>query len=160
MFGLPVYFISKFKIISASTCLLTLLTMASLYAQANASNENSLQEKLKKYTWQNRVVLVIADTKTDSKLKQQQNTLSQQQAQLQDRDLEVLYLPLNEINQADKTFLINQFSIQEKDFCAILIGKDGGEKLRSDKPLQIENLFGTIDAMPMRKQEMKGNNEL
>ena len=134
--------------------------MAPTHAQTNAANENSLQEKLKKYIWQNRVLLVIADSKTNAQLKQQQDILSKQSTALQNRDLEVLYLPLNEIKQADKTFLTSQFSIKENDFCAILIGKDGGEKLRSEKPLEAENLYETIDAMPMRKQEMKRKNAL
>jgi hypothetical protein len=35
------------------------------------------------------------------------------------------------------------------------VGKDGGEKLSSSKPLAAEKLFATIDAMPMRRDEMQ-----
>jgi hypothetical protein len=35
------------------------------------------------------------------------------------------------------------------------VGKDGGEKLRSDTVVSPEQLFSIIDAMPMRKDEMK-----
>jgi len=35
----------------------------------------------------------------------------------------------------------------------VLIGKDGGEKLRSAQPITAERLFATIDAMPMRQSE-------
>lgn len=38
----------------------------------------------------------------------------------------------------------------------ILIGKDGGAKLRSEKPLSMAKLQETIDAMPMRQDEMNG----
>lgn len=41
-----------------------------------------------------------------------------------------------------------------KPFTVILIGKDGGEKLRSDSVLPATKFFTTIDAMPMRKDEM------
>lgn len=157
MFGSLIYVVYKVKYLRLFTCLLILLAMASTHAQPSAANEISLQQKLKNYTWQNRVLLVIADTQKNTNFKEQQHILTQRQTQLQDRDLEILYLPLNEVSQADKTFLIEQFNIQEKIFCAILIGKDGGEKLRSAKPLPVDNLFETIDAMPMRKQEMKKN---
>jgi len=40
-------------------------------------------------------------------------------------------------------------------FRAILVGKDGEEKISSDRPLDRDALLPTIDAMPMRRQEMR-----
>ncbi|MCO5934367.1 DUF4174 domain-containing protein [Mucilaginibacter sp. RB4R14] len=40
-------------------------------------------------------------------------------------------------------------------FTVTLTGKDGGEKYRSSQPINLQKLYGIIDAMPMRKQEMK-----
>ncbi|WP_084600040.1 DUF4174 domain-containing protein [Dyadobacter beijingensis] len=40
-------------------------------------------------------------------------------------------------------------------FTFILVGRDGGEKLRSAEVVSAEKLFGLIDAMPMRKNELK-----
>ncbi|MGB3619484.1 MAG: DUF4174 domain-containing protein [Catalinimonas sp.] len=40
-------------------------------------------------------------------------------------------------------------------FTVVLIGKDGTEKLRRASPLPLEELYDTIDAMPMRQREMK-----
>jgi hypothetical protein len=37
----------------------------------------------------------------------------------------------------------------------VLIGKDGGEKLRRTTPLSPEELFAIVDAMPMRRAEMR-----
>lgn len=42
-----------------------------------------------------------------------------------------------------------------KSFTFILIGRDGGEKYRADKVVSHQELFGKIDAMPMRKNEIK-----
>jgi len=39
-------------------------------------------------------------------------------------------------------------------FQVLLIGKDGGVKLRSSEPVSMKDLFGLIDSMPMRQQEM------
>ena len=40
-------------------------------------------------------------------------------------------------------------------FTLILIGKDGGEKFRSNKAVPLKQLYGLIDAMPMRRAEMR-----
>lgn len=48
-----------------------------------------------------------------------------------------------------------RFHIHPNDFTVILIGKDGGEKLRSHRPISFDTLRSTIDAMPMRQEEMR-----
>jgi hypothetical protein len=40
-------------------------------------------------------------------------------------------------------------------FSVVLIGKDGGEKLRRRTPLAPEELFAIVDAMPMRQAEVR-----
>ncbi|MBW4517481.1 MAG: DUF4174 domain-containing protein [Timaviella obliquedivisa GSE-PSE-MK23-08B] len=40
-------------------------------------------------------------------------------------------------------------------FTVILVGKDGTEKQRSQTPIDPATIFRTIDAMPMRQQEMR-----
>ncbi len=42
-----------------------------------------------------------------------------------------------------------------KSFSIILVGKDGGEKLRRTTPLPPDELFALVDAMPMRRAEMR-----
>ena len=49
-----------------------------------------------------------------------------------------------------------EYGVGEGQFLAVLVGKDGEVKLASTQPLRAESLFAQIDAMPMRKQEMKG----
>lgn len=41
------------------------------------------------------------------------------------------------------------------EFAVILVGKDGTEKRRSDRPVPPEALFEQIDRMPMRQREMQ-----
>jgi hypothetical protein len=40
-------------------------------------------------------------------------------------------------------------------FSVVLIGKDGGEKLRRSTPLSPDELFALVDAMPMRRAERR-----
>ena len=48
-----------------------------------------------------------------------------------------------------------RFHVAPGGFTVILVGKDGGEKLRAYAPIPYETLRDTIDAMPMRQDEMR-----
>ena len=102
---------------------------------------SSFQEK--------RQLLIFADNANNSTLKTQQKILSADADGLKERDIEVRFF------YADR----DQDKFRQKNiksaFTIILVGKDGGDKLRSTKPLNLQKLYGTIDAMPMRQSEMK-----
>ena len=55
----------------------------------------------------------------------------------------------------DNEALRARFGVAAEEFAVILVGKDGGEKLRTDEVLSPTRLFTTIDAMPMRRREMR-----
>jgi hypothetical protein len=48
-----------------------------------------------------------------------------------------------------------RLGVQAGPFQVLLIGKDGGVKLRSSEPVSVKDIFGLIDSMPMRQQEME-----
>jgi hypothetical protein len=48
-----------------------------------------------------------------------------------------------------------RFHIGPDDFTVILVGKDGGEKLRARTPVTIERLIKLIDSMPARQKELR-----
>ncbi len=48
-----------------------------------------------------------------------------------------------------------RFQIEAGRFTAILVGKDGTVKHRAHTPVTPENLYALIDAMPMRRREMR-----
>ena len=50
--------------------------------------------------------------------------------------------------------LWKQYKILPSDFTVLLIGKDGFEKHRTFQILKTDELFGMVDAMPMRQSEM------
>lgn len=65
-----------------------------------------------------------------------------------------LLLPaLAGLNERD---FVVQIQFGTRSFSVVLIGKDGGEKLRRATPLSPEELFAIVDAMPMRRAEMRG----
>lgn len=53
----------------------------------------------------------------------------------------------------ERDFLV-QTRFNAPAFSVVLIGKDGGEKLRQDSLLTARELFALVDAMPMRRAEM------
>ncbi len=50
--------------------------------------------------------------------------------------------------------LANQYAIGDDAFSVVLIGKDGGEKLRVDAVPDLRTIYAVIDGMPMRSREM------
>jgi hypothetical protein len=52
-----------------------------------------------------------------------------------------------------------RFSVPPNTFCLILVGKDGGIKLKRHDQASLEAVFELIDSMPMRQREMRQKNQ-
>jgi len=109
-----------------------------------------------------RPLLIFAPNPTDSQLQIQLRRLHENVPALADRNIVVIAIPYDspsptaaQLTATAAQSARRRFNIAPADFTVILIGKDGGEKLRSTKPLTLDKLFDTIDAMPMRQQEMR-----
>lgn len=106
---------------------------------------------LSAYTWQERPVLIFAPSFDDPRYKQALAALRLAEPGLDDRDVRVL---------TDTTPGANGLLRQEfgaTGFMMILVGKDGGIKLQSDEVISPDQLFATIDRMPMRQREIQQN---
>ncbi|MEO0964305.1 MAG: DUF4174 domain-containing protein [Planctomycetota bacterium] len=114
------------------------------------------------YAWSNRPLLVFASDTDDASLAEQRRLLDADPAGLAERHIVVLQAigdavtadgePVN----AAPADLRRQYNVDpDAPFTALLIGKDTGVKLRSDEPIALDRLFGVIDAMPMRRSEMR-----
>ena len=51
--------------------------------------------------------------------------------------------------------LRKHFDVTQKTFALILLGKDGGIKLKRNDRVKLDEIFTLIDSMPMRKDEMR-----
>ncbi|WP_324677483.1 DUF4174 domain-containing protein [Hymenobacter sp. GOD-10R] len=120
-----------------------------------STQQPSLAETLRAGKWEKRMVLLYAPAADNAEFKQQKSLLAQAQGAVHDRDIRVLELTANQLSAADKQYLQQQLKVEPTQFTVLLIGKDGGVKLRQTKALTAQQLFGTIDKMPMRQQEMK-----
>ena len=103
-------------------------------------------------TWERRVLIVSAATAADAELAEQRRILADWKASAAARDLTVVEVVGDTVRGAsDPAAALRRKYRLPATFTAILIGKDGGEKLRSAKPFPPAALEATIDAMPMRK---------
>ena len=87
--------------------------------------------------------------------KEKQLTLLNNEKQgVEERDIEIRTYDVSNAKEAHHWKVPASAS-----FTFILVGKDGGEKLRIDTVVSTTQLFAVIDAMPMRKEEMKSGHK-
>ena len=112
-----------------------------------ATIPTTAEPTLKDYRWKNRVLLIFGDPTTD-KFQAQKTILAGNPEGLEDRDMVILEPP-------QTITLAKRYKVDSRNFTVILVGKDGGEKLRQEEPVTLDQLFGLIDQMPMRRREMR-----
>jgi Domain of unknown function (DUF4174) len=119
--------------------------------------QQSLEQKLEALQWKSRVVVVYCPKVSDAEFKLQKKWLSEVGKDIMERDLTVIDCVESNLSAEDALHLKERFQYTPNHFCFWLIGKDGEVKLISNKPVKPEQLFGLIDSMPMRREEMKKN---
>jgi hypothetical protein len=118
---------------------------------------------LKAYQWQNRVLVLLVPTRQHPAFHSQQKLFEGQKAAFADRDLVLLEAigdqPVQMKEGAETAASLRErYRVAPDEFTLLLLGKDGGEKFRSAAPVPPEKIYGIIDAMPMRKSEMRKDN--
>ncbi len=106
----------------------------------------AVADGLAAYRWSRRVLLLFADTPADPELRAQQADLAAHAAGLAERDMVVIV--------SNDAALRRQVRAPD-GFAVVLVGKDGGVKLRKSSPVAFADLAATVDAMPMRREEMR-----
>lgn len=114
--------------------------------------------------WKNRILLVFPSSNAStSDVGEMTDSLL---TEISDRDLVYFIFGDSLISNSEYKFekayekkLRSRYALGSKELCWILIGKDGGSKLKKEGTApDWELLFATIDAMPMRQREMKRTN--
>jgi hypothetical protein len=128
----------------------------------------AMSAQLDQHHWENRLLLVFAPHDDEALVEQQLEDFAADRTGLAERDLLVYEIyansgktPNNE-SLSVKTMMKwrRRFNVGNGDTVIILIGKDGGEKLRrTNELLTRELLYNTIDVMPMRRNEMRRQNK-
>lgn len=141
--------------------LIPFLACTLLGAGAAAGQQTGLTT-LAQQRGQTRPLLIFAARPGDPQMGIQLRILDEHAAEAHDRDIVGIALPYNspgpsalQLSATDAEAARRRFHVAPGDFTVLLLGKDGGAKLRSSKPISIRKLEDTIDAMPMRKDEMR-----
>ena len=126
------------------------LSLVSFAASALAASASG--DPLAVYENKSRVLAVVAPDASDARYKEQRRLYDAMRSAARERDL----VWLEALGHAPAAQALRaRFGVEASEFRAILVGKDGGEKLTSDTPIGAQALFPLIDGMPMRQEEMR-----
>ena len=99
--------------------------------------------------WQNRVLVVFADSPNDPRYIQQMEFLTDRLDDLAERDVIVLTDTAKAEGSALRT------KLRPRGFMLAMIGKDGTVYLRKPFPWSVRELTRSIDKMPLRQREIR-----
>jgi len=128
-------------------------------------------EALADFRWKQRILLVYG-TEDDPRLQRQIAEFTQRPDAMADRDLLVLKVAGAEVeavrggtssgavvHQAGTAdHLRQEGEVDDRSFQVLLVGKDGGIKLRRSDVVDPEEIIALIDSMPMRQTEQRKRN--
>ena len=100
------------------------------------------------------LILFYPLSKVDSATKQYQ-LLLKDLVGLTTRQIKITRVESN----AKNSYLFKAYQVNPNLFTVMLIGKDGGVKFRSNSIINSKKLYGVIDQMPMRREEMGKQNQ-
>jgi hypothetical protein len=119
----------------------------------------SAMDSLSQLTWKNRIALVFGAA-GETRLERQLAEFTRSNEALADRDMVVVGVTedsakavYGSIGNLDADELRRRAGVAPGEFQVVLIGKDGGAKLKSGEFVDSQALFGLIDRMPMRRAE-------
>lgn len=107
------------------------------------------ETELDSLLWKRRVIVIASPSRNTQAFLTQRQELRVADAGWKERDLVLL-----EVIGSEKADLRRALKLKAADFSVLLIGKDGGVKLRSGTPVPLRESFELIDSMPMRQQEV------
>jgi hypothetical protein len=113
-------------------------------------------DPLKPLQWKARVLVVSAPKVDDSGLRTQDAILKSDVDGQAERDMKIVRLVGAEGPAGvDAPALRERLSLPPDRFEVVLVGKDGTTVLRRRQPISLGELFDRIDAMPMRRDEIR-----
>ena len=114
------------------------------------------------FAWSHRPLVVFGMDEAAEDLATQRQRVEDARAGVAERDMVVFEvdgrrgtLDGQPITDASVQRLLDRYDPPEDGFRVLLVGKDSTVKLRRDEPITMQEVFETIDAMPMRQREMR-----
>jgi hypothetical protein len=136
----------------------SLISLSLLFASSILFSQN-----LTTHLWEDRVILVFGSSSAEKSAQTQFTKLSAEPSDLADRNL-VIYQIYDQEGQTPEGKSLTakelkvfrqKFNIEVGTFAVLLIGKDGGVKMKKTDLVEPQLIFDLIDSMPMRQAEMR-----
>lgn len=140
--------------------MLALIVASSILASQNAS---AMDLNIEDFQWKKRLLLIFSPHRTDPLFNSLANEISSRPGDVEDRDLVIFEILESEDSKTSSgkferrksASIRERFEIPNNTFTVILLGKDGGIKLKRDDHVRLEEIFRLIDSMPMRQDEIR-----
>lgn len=117
---------------------------------------------MSRYLWSSRPLVVFAPDGATAQFARQRAIVRAMAGGFREREVVVIYVAGQRVSTTlgaapgmTAGQLRRRFGVGSGQFQSILVGKDGGVKLRSGRAISARRLFRLIDSMPMRQQEMR-----
>lgn len=139
-----------------------IIALVGAFSIATLSAAQPSEVDVEQFKWKKRLLLVFAAQSDDPSYAALQREIFTRKNEVEDRDLvifEIVELGASKMHGAEldprtAASLRKRFDVSPKAFALILVGKDGGVKLRRNDFNGLEEIFRLIDSMPMRQDEM------
>lgn len=143
---------------------LTVVLFAVL-ASASLAPATAVAADLDEYLWESRPLLLFAPTAGDPRLVETLGRIEAGRCEFAERDMVLgvvvtagsSTLDGQPIGPDESRQLAERYGVGRDDFTVVLVGKDGGEKLRVDEVPDLQTIYRVIDGMPMRSREANAN---
>lgn len=132
------------------------LGLAALGAASAAS-----ADPLAAYAWRARPVVVFAPSADDAGFQEQLRRFEAERAALQARAMPIIAVAGDNVREDGAASALSASQLRARAgvetgaVAVALFGKDGGLKLQRAAPIAPGELFELVDAMPMRRREMR-----
>lgn len=104
--------------------------------------------------WSHRPLVVLGPGTDDPRVVAMRRRVNEARVGFEDRDMVWRFV---DTSASGDIATRDRFEVSQGAFGVRLVGKDGGVKLTSDEPVELDELFELIDGMPMRQREMEAS---
>ncbi len=129
-------------------------TEAAMETETTVPFLDASETALEDHLWVARPIVVFADTPADPRFQEQIALLKARIGDLEERDVVVI----TDTDKAARSDI--RLKLRPRGFMMVLIGKDGGVKLRKPSPWSTREISRSIDKMPMRQREIREQNRV
>jgi hypothetical protein len=152
----------RHNIVSMSKILLMVMMIVTIFSVDNITAGAQAMD-LSPYQWKNRLLFLFAPDRFHPMYDALHKSLAAQASEVADRDLVIFEVLESDLSLAKKDMIDSEsarllrekFGVDRGDFAVILVGKDGGTKLKRKGRTPLKDIFALIDSMPMRQEEMR-----